>query len=75
MNAIKHIEAALKEIDEEVNALLMDTKMSLTDKDEKMLPLVQQKRVLKQTLEDLSYLRDNPPTQQGGCGMARHRQD
>lgn len=75
MNTLKHIEAALKEIDDEVNAILLDTTMSLTDKDDKMLPLVQQKRVLQQTLEDLIYLRDNPPSKQGGCGMSRYRED
>ena len=75
MKAIKHIQAALKEIDDDVQAIIMNPKLSLNDKDDLMLPLVQQKRVLQQTLEDLTYLMEHPPTKQGGCGMARYRTD
>ncbi len=75
MKAITHIENALKEIDEEVQAIVMNPKLSLNDKDDLMLPLVRQKRVLQQTLEDLTYLKEHPPTQKGGCGMARYRED
>jgi hypothetical protein len=32
-----------------------------------MLPLSREKRVLKQTLEDLEYLEAHPPTQSAGC--------
>ncbi len=75
MKAITHIENALREIDEEVQSIVMNPKLSLNDKDDLMLPLVQQKRVLRQTLEDLTYLKEHPPTKKGGCGMARYRED
>ena len=75
MKAIKHIETALQEIDDEVQSILMNVKLPLDEKDDLMLPLVQQKKVLKQTLEDLIYLKEHPPTKQGGCGMARYRDD
>lgn len=75
MKAIAHIQAALKEIDEEVQAVVMNQKLSLNEKDEQMLSFVRQKKVLQQTLEDLTYLKENPPKQQGGCGMARYRED
>jgi len=75
MKAIIHIRNALSEIDAEVQAIVMNPKLSLNDKDDLMLPLVQQKRVLQQTLEDLTYLQEHPPAKTGGCGMARYRQD
>lgn len=75
MKAIKHIEAALKEVDEEVRALLMDMSISLTEKDNRMLPLVRQKKVLQQTLEDLVYLEENPPTPNQPCGISKYRDD
>jgi hypothetical protein len=75
MKALTHIETALKEIDDEVQTILMNPKLSLNEKDDLMLPLVRQKKVLQQTLEDLIWLQDNPPTQKGGCGMARYRDD
>ena len=75
MKAIAHIKDALKEIDAEVQAIVMNPKLSLGDKDDLMLPLVQQKRVLQQTLEDLIYLKEHPPSKQGGCGMSRYRDD
>lgn len=74
MKALNHIEAALKDIDEEVNALVMHPTMAMNEKDAKMLSLLQQKRVLEQTRDDLIYLRDNPPAQ-AGCGMSRYRTD
>ena len=75
MKAIAHIETALKEIDEEVQAIVMNPKLPLDEKDDLMLPLVRQKRVLQQTLEDLTYLKEHPPTKQGGCGMSRYREE
>jgi hypothetical protein len=75
MKAITHIETALKEIDEEVQTIIMNPTLPLDEKDDLMLPLVQQKRVLQQTLEDLTYLKEHPPTKKGGCGMARYRED
>ena len=75
MSPIEHIQNALKDIDKEVEAILLDMKLALDEKDDLMLPIVQQKRVLTQALEDLEYLRDNPPTPKGGCGMSRYRED
>lgn len=75
MNSIKHIEAALKELDEEVQRLLLDINMPMNEKDNFMLPLLQQKRVLAQTLEDLTYLKENPPTPNQPCGISKYRED
>jgi len=46
--------------------------MDMTTKNENMLPLLQQKRVLEQTKEDLTYLKENPPTNAGECTMYKH---
>jgi len=75
MNPLHHIDAALQEIDDEVQMILMNIKLSLNDKDALMLPIVRYKKVLAQTKEDLEYLIANPPVQEGGCGMAKHRKD
>ena len=64
---------ALDALDKEVESHVMDLDMDMTTKNEKMLPLLQQKRVLEQTKEDLCYLRDNPPSNAGECTMYKHR--
>jgi hypothetical protein len=75
MNSIKHIKKALEELDQEVQNILLNTTMPLNEKDNFMLPILQQKRVLTQTLEDLEYLRDNPPTPNQPCGISKYRED
>lgn len=75
MVSLTHIEAALAAIDAEVKALLYDQSLSLSEKDEKMLPLLRESKVLKQTHEDLCYLRDNPPSSPSGCKAGQHRED
>ena len=77
MKSIEYIEEALKDLDAQVEAILLDFSISLTDKDDLMLPLLQQKRVLDQTLQDLQYLKANPPAKGGTCktGMMRQEQE
>jgi len=75
MKSIEHINNALKDLDKEVEGILLNISLSLQDKDNVMLPLLQQKRVLTQTLEDLEYLRDNPPTPNQPCGISKYRED
>lgn len=75
MNSIKHIQNALADLDKEVQDILSDTSMALNEKDNFMLPLLQQKRVLTQTLEDLKYLQENPPTPNQPCGISKYRED
>lgn len=75
MISITHIEAALAAIDAEVNALLYDQSLSLREKDEKMLPLLRESKVLKQAHEDLCYLRDNPPSSPTGCKAGNYRKE
>ena len=75
MNSIKHIENALKELDDEVQKLLLDWNIPLNEKDNIMLPILQQKKVLTQTLEDLTYLKENPPTPNQPCGISKYRDD
>lgn len=73
MKSIEYVQMALDALDKEVEGYVMDLTMDMTTKNEKMLPLLQQKRVLQQTKEDLTYLRDNPPKNAGECTMYKHR--
>jgi len=75
MVSLTHIEAALAAIDAEVKALLYNQSLSLSEKDEKMLPLLRESKVVKQTYEDLCYLRDNPPSAPGGCKAGQYREE
>jgi len=75
MNSIKHIQNALTELDTEVETILLDWSIPLNEKDNLMLPLLQQKRVLTQTLEDLNYLKNNPPKPNQPCGISKYRED
>jgi hypothetical protein len=75
MVSLTHIEAALAAVDAEVKALLYNQSLSLNEKDEKMLPLLRESKVLKQTHEDLCYLRDNPPSSPSGCKAGNYRED
>ncbi|WP_321777298.1 hypothetical protein [Sulfurimonas sp.] len=75
MNSIKHIENALKELDDEVQKILLNWSIPLNEKDNLMLPILQQKKVLTQTLEDLNYLKNNPPSPNQPCGISKFRED
>ena len=75
MNSIKHINNALQDLDKEVEAILKGMSLPMNEKDNSMLPLLQQKRVLSQTLEDLTYLKNNPPKQNQACGISKYRKD
>ena len=75
MNSIKHIENALKELDDEVQTILLNWDIPLNEKDNLMLPILQQKKVLTQTLEDLTYLKEHPPTPNQPCGISKHREN
>lgn len=75
MISLTHLEAALAAVDAEVKALLYNQSMPLNEKDEKMLPLLRESKVLKQAYEDLCYLRDNPPTSTTGCKAGQNRED
>jgi archaellum component FlaC len=74
-NSIQHIENALKDLDNEVEKILLDWGIPLNEKDNLMLPILQQKRVLSQTLEDLKYLKANPPRPNQPCGISKYRDD
>ncbi|WP_345985775.1 hypothetical protein WCX49_01290 [Sulfurimonas sp. HSL-1656] len=75
MKPIEHVKNALSDLDKEVQAILMDMKLNLTQKDNAMLPLLQQQKVLKQTLEDLEYLEAHPPSPNQPCGISKYRED
>lgn len=75
MNSIKHVQNAIDELDKEVEKLLLDWDVPLNEKDNIMLPLLQQKKVLTQTLEDLTYLKNNPPKKNQACGISKYRDD
>jgi hypothetical protein len=74
-NSIKHIKNALKDLDAEVEKILLDWGLPLNEKDNLMLPILQQKRVLTQTLEDLEYLKAHPPKPNQPCGISKYRDD
>ena len=73
MKSLEYIQMALDALDAEAQEYLMDLNMDMTAKNEKMLPLLQQKRVLQQTKEDLTYLKENPPSNAGECTMYKQR--
>ena len=75
MISLTFIEAALSAVDTEIKTLLYNQALSLTEKDEKMLPLLRESKVLKQTYEDLCYLRDNPPSAPTQCKVGSTRQE
>jgi len=75
MNSIIHINNALKELDDEVQKILLDWDIPLNEKDNLMLPILQQKKVLEQTLADLTYLKENPPSPNQACGISKYRED
>lgn len=75
MVSLTHIESAIEAVDSEVKALLYNQSLSLTEKDTAMLPLLRESKVLKQTYEDLCYLRDNPPSAPSGCKVGRSREE
>ena len=75
MNAIKHVQNAIDELDAEVQELLLDWSVPLNEKDNIMLPKLQIKKVLLQTLEDLEYLKANPPRPNQACGISKYRDD
>jgi archaellum component FlaC len=74
-NSIKHIQNALKELDKEMEKIVMDFSLSLKEKDNLMLPIVLEKKILTQTIDDLRYLQDNPPPKDQPCGIAKYRED
>ena len=73
MKSLEFIQMALDSLDAEVQECLGNLTMDMTSKNEIMLPLLQQKRVLEQTKEDLTYLKENPPTNAGECTMWKQR--
>lgn len=75
MISLTHLEAALAAVDSEVKALLYNQSLSLTEKDEKMLPLLRESKVLKQAYEDLCYLRDNPPSAPSQCKVGSYKNE
>ncbi len=75
MNSIIHINNALQELDNEVEKILINWDIAMNEKDNLMLPILQQKKVLTQALEDLTYLKENPPTPNKACGISKYRQD
>jgi len=75
MKPIEHIKNAILDLDGEVQTILMNIKLILTEKDNLMLPILRQKKVLQQTLEDLEYLEANPPTPNQPCGISKYRND
>ncbi len=75
MKPIEHIQNALGDLDKEVEAILLDVSRSLTQKDNAMLPLLRQKKVLKQALEDLEYLEAHPPPLNQPCGISKYRDE
>lgn len=75
MESIDYIKQALAQLDSKVLNMLKDIKLSAKEKDNIMLPILQQKKVLTQTLEDLTYLKEHPPKLNQPCGISKYRDD
>ena len=75
MRSIDFIDSAIKELEDKVNKILLDDKMALNKKDNLMLPLLREKKVLMQTKNDLQYLIDNPIKENQHCGISKYRND
>jgi len=74
-NSIAHVQNALNDLDKEMEKIVMDFSLSLQDKDNRMLPIVLEKKILTQTVEDLKYLEANPPKPNQPCGISKYRDD
>ncbi len=66
MKMINIINNRLEELKVEVMALVDDTKLSLTDKNQQMQPLVEEKKVLEHTLVYLEKIKNT--NYKGLCG-------
>ena len=66
MKMINIINNRLEELKSEVMALVDDTKLSLTDKNQQMQPLVEEKKVLEHTLVYLEKIKNT--NYKGLCG-------
>jgi len=75
MNSINYIKNALKDLDEQVQKILLEQSLALNEKDNLMLPILQQKKILEQTLKDLTYLKENPTAPNQPCGISKYRND
>jgi len=72
MKPQEYVKQALENITQDVKNILMDTSKSLTEKDNLIFPYLQQKRVLKQTLEDLDFLAERKLEQTTTCKMSQY---
>jgi hypothetical protein len=73
LKPIEHIDLAIKDLTTEVGEILQNSKLSLTEKDSEILPLLQQKRVLQQAKEDLEYLESREKEINSTCKMSQFR--
>jgi hypothetical protein len=69
----EHLRNAISDISNEVKAILGDISLSLTEKDSKIFPYLQQKRVLEQCIEDLDYLEKREIAESSSCKMSSFR--
>jgi len=67
LKTIIHIENALKDLNKELQELMFKTNVAMKTRDDEVLLIQQQKRVLEQTLEDLTHLKNNPPKSVSAC--------
>jgi hypothetical protein len=69
----EHLRKAISDISNEVKVILGDISLSLTEKDSKIFPYLQQKRVLEQCIEDLDYLEKREVPESSSCKMSSFR--
>jgi len=74
-NSIKHIQNAISDLNNEMEKIVMDMSLSLQDKDNLMLPILLEKKILSQAIEDLKYLQENPPKKNQPCKISKYRND
>ena len=70
MKSITYIEKALGSLNQELRDLMFKTDVSMKQRDDEVLYIYQQKRVLEQTLRDLNHIKENPPKSTSSCKTA-----
>jgi len=73
MKPQEFVKQAIDDITKSVKNILLDTSKSLTEKDNLIFPYLQQKRVLKQTVEDLDFLDEREFEQTTTCKMSMQK--
>ncbi len=70
---LKCVEEALGDLEREMMSIVSDQSIPLTEKNRLMAPIVDRKKVLVRTKEDLIHIQNT--TYEAKCGMSAYRND